>query len=84
MCSSLTALQLFIGWTFFFIERRSFQGLATAIEYVDAIGLFYIVRASGHVGKKRLQLWEIKLLEQSEMHNFSQHFDFYLYGDQVS
>uniref|UniRef100_A0A915BTG8 SSD domain-containing protein n=1 Tax=Parascaris univalens TaxID=6257 RepID=A0A915BTG8_PARUN len=65
-------------------ERFQEEGLATAVEYVDAIGLFYIMRASGYAGKERLQLWEIKLLQQSEMHNFSEHFDFYLYGDQLA
>ncbi|VDM43839.1 unnamed protein product [Toxocara canis] len=59
------------------------QGLATAIESVHTIALFYFVNAPGYMGKKRLQQWEISLLEQSEQHNFSEYFNFYLYGDQV-
>ncbi|KHN85560.1 Patched domain-containing protein 3, partial [Toxocara canis] len=58
------------------------QGLATAIESVHTIALFYFVNAPGYMGKKRLQQWEISLLEQSEQHNFSEYFNFYLYGDQ--
>ncbi|VDM29086.1 unnamed protein product [Toxocara canis] len=60
------------------------QGLATAVESVHAVAIFYILSAHGHMGRKRLQQWEISLLEQSEQRNFSEYFDFYVYGDQIA
>ncbi|VDM30171.1 unnamed protein product [Toxocara canis] len=36
------------------------------------------------MGRERLQQWEISLLEQSEQRNFSEYFDFYVYGDQIA
>ncbi|KHN85558.1 Patched domain-containing protein 3 [Toxocara canis] len=60
------------------------QGLATAIESLYAIAIFYILSAHGRMGRERLQQWEISLLEQSEQRNFSEYFDFYVYGDQIA
>ncbi|KHN85567.1 Patched domain-containing protein 3 [Toxocara canis] len=60
------------------------DGLATAVESLHAVAIFYILSAHGHMGRKRLQQWEISLLEQSEQRNFSEYFDFYVYGDQIA
>lgn len=66
-----------------YFQINFFEGFLTAMNSVSSAALFYLTTSHGYQQTLRLKRWEQELLRQSKYSNFSNLFDFYIFGDQV-